>query len=88
MLRTSRFNTYTSEFVVTGNGTYIFHLHVMSQENEDCYAWIMVNKKHQLPVYGDARAGYVHSHRPQQLGYDILMRMFRLHTGMDSAARL
>lgn len=51
------FDIYTSEFVVKGNGTYIFHLHVMSQENRECYAWIMVNNRHQLPVYGDARAG-------------------------------
>ena len=51
------FDTRTSEFKVKGNGTYIFHLHVMSQEFTECYAYIMLNDQHHLPVHGDARNG-------------------------------
>ncbi|XP_067934390.1 complement C1q subcomponent subunit C-like [Watersipora subatra] len=52
------FNRDTSEFVIQGNGTYIFHVHVMSQEGSDCYAFLMVNNGHHTPVYGDSRNGY------------------------------
>lgn len=51
------FDTIASEFVVKGNGTYIFHLHVMSQEFTECYAYVMLNDRHHLPVHGDARNG-------------------------------
>lgn len=53
------FDTIASEFVVKGNGTYIFHLHVMSQEFTECYAYVMLNDRHHLPVHGDARNGWV-----------------------------
>ncbi|KAI0212314.1 Caprin-2, partial [Lamellibrachia satsuma] len=52
------FDEHTSHFVCRVNGTYLFATHVLSQNNKDVYAWIMLNNKHKLPLHGDGRAGY------------------------------
>ena len=52
------FDEHTSHFVCRVNGTYLFTTHVLSQNNKDVYAWIMLNNKHKLPLHGDGRAGY------------------------------
>ncbi|XP_064631817.1 inner ear-specific collagen-like isoform X2 [Lineus longissimus] len=52
------FDVHTSHFVCRHNGTYIFMTHILGQDTRDAFAWIMVNKNHQLPLHGDGRAGY------------------------------
>lgn len=54
----SSFNMETSEFKAKVNGTYVFFVHVMSLPDADAYAWVMHNDHHQLPVFGDSKAGY------------------------------
>ena len=52
------FDEYSSHFVSKVNGTFLFMAHVLGQYNKDVYAWIMLNKKHKVPLHGNARAGY------------------------------
>jgi hypothetical protein len=52
------FDEYSSHFVCKVNGTYMFMAHILSQNNKDVYAWIMLNNKHKVPLHADGRAGY------------------------------
>ncbi len=52
------FDVYSSHFISKVNGTYIFMTHILGQNNKDCYAWVMLNDKHKVPLHGDGRAGY------------------------------
>lgn len=51
------FDVYTSHFVCKVNATYIFTTHILSQEDHDAYAWIMVNSRHTMPLHGDPGYG-------------------------------
>ena len=52
------FDEYSSHFVCKVNGTYLFLTHVLAQNNQNAYAWIMQNSKHRVPLHADQRAGY------------------------------
>jgi len=52
------FDEYSSHFICRWNGTYVFMTHLLSQNQQDVYAWIMENSKHRVPLHGDGRAGY------------------------------
>ena len=51
------FDEQTSRFVCKLNGTYVFMAHILSQENQDAHAFIMINDAHKVvPVI------YMHMH--------------------------
>merc|ERR1712150_191046 len=52
------FDLQTSRMVVKFNGTYFVTAHLLTQNEQDVYAWIMVNGKHRVPLHGDGRVGY------------------------------
>ena len=52
------FDVYSSHFVVKSNGTFMFMVHILGQNNVNAYAWLMLNDHHQVPLHGDGRAGY------------------------------
>ncbi|XP_076075709.1 caprin-2-like [Mytilus galloprovincialis] len=52
------FDTYSSHFICKVNGTYLFSVHLLSNNINDAYAWLMVNGKHKVPIHGDHRSGY------------------------------
>ena len=52
------FEVYSSHFVCHQNGTYLFTAHVLSQNQKDVFAWLMMNDRHKVPLHGDGRAGY------------------------------
>lgn len=45
------FDVSSSRFVCRTNGTYTFTAHLLGQNNNDFYAWIMMNDKHKVVYY-------------------------------------
>lgn len=52
------FSPLTSHFICNINGTYMFNVHILSQENRDAFVMIMHNEQPQVPLHGDHRSGY------------------------------
>jgi len=44
------FDAASSRFVCRANGTYVFTVHLLGQNNMDVYAWIMMNDKHKAQI--------------------------------------
>lgn len=52
------FDIFSSHFVCHVNGSYLFTTHLLSEENMDAHAWIMMNNQHQIALHGDAKSRY------------------------------
>ncbi|XP_052262527.1 complement C1q tumor necrosis factor-related protein 7-like [Dreissena polymorpha] len=73
------FDSHSSQFVCKVNGTYLFHAHILSQEDKDAFVTIMLNEQPRIPMHGDHRSGF---------GVASNMAIFKLEAGDKVYLRL
>ena len=52
------FSELTSHFICNVNGTYLFNIHILSQNNTDAFVMVMLNDQPQISLHGDHRSGF------------------------------
>lgn len=52
------FSELTSHFICNVNGTYLFNIHILSQENRNAFVMVMLNDMPQISLHGDHRSGH------------------------------